>query len=186
METIRKDKHYTAADYASWDDNERYELIDGVPYKMMSPAPSKAHQSILLELAGQLRDFLKGKACRVFIAPFDVFLNLAGSDDIVVQPDIVVICDKSKLDDKGYKGVPDFVAEILSPSTAGYDRVIKFNTYLRAGVREYWIVDPDSRTVQVNLMEAGKYVANAYADADIAPVHVLKGCEIILSDVFAE
>ncbi|MDR0310315.1 MAG: Uma2 family endonuclease, partial [Acidobacteriota bacterium] len=115
MEALQKDERYTYADYASWDTEERYELIDGVPY-LMSPAPLRKHQSILFELSGQFRNFLKGKPCKAFAAPFDVRLNADTYDDTVVQPDLVVICDKLKLDAKGCVGAPDMVIEILSPS----------------------------------------------------------------------
>lgn len=192
-------KHYTYADYASWDDEARYELIDGVPYidgrpftgvpgtvTMMSPPPSRNHQSISMEISGQLWDFLKGKPCEVYTAPFSVRLNAAYGDDNIVEPDIVVVCDKSKLDDKGCKGPPDMVVEILSPSSARLDRVYKFNKYLQAGVREYWIVDPDSRTVSVHVLDDGVYVAGAYTDKDMAPVSVLNGCRINLEGVFAK
>ena len=185
MDAIRNDKHYTYADYASWDDDTRYELIDGVAY-MMSPAPGRRHQGISGELHRQIKNFLRGKTCKVYDAPFDVRLNAAGDDDTVIQPDIVVVCDQSKLDDKGCNGAPDLVVEILSPSTSGKDRVLKFNKYLQAGVREYWIVDPDNNTVSAHLLKDGQYVTSAYAETDAVPVHVLEGCTISLTDVFAE
>ena len=114
-------------------------------------------------------------------------LNGAGSDDdTVVQPDLVVICDRSKIDDKGCNGAPDMVIEILSPSTARHDKLVKFQLYQNAGVREYWIVDPDTKTVQAHVLESGRYFTAAYGDADTAPVYVLDGCTINLTDVFAE
>ena len=186
MKAIRKDRRYTYADYAKWNDEARYELIDGVPYAM-SPAPSPVHQRISGRLHGQLWQFLKGRSCEVFAAPFDVRLNAAGDDDdIVVQPDLSVVCDKSKLDDKGCNGAPDMVLEILSASSESRDKVLKFNRYLQAGVREYWMVDPDGKTVQVCILDKGKYVISAYADTDAVPVHVLEGCTISLPDVFAD
>jgi Uma2 family endonuclease len=100
---------------------------------------------------------------------------------------LLVVCDNSKLDGKCCKGAPDLVIEILSPSTARMDKLLKFNQYQRAGVREYWIVDPDTKSVQVcTLNESGLYVVVAYGDADTAPVSVLPGCEINLQDVFAD
>ena len=183
MALPKEDQRYTYEDYYSWDDGERWELIDGVAY-MMSPAPLRIHQGILFEIAGQFHEFLKDKPCKAYIAPFDVRLNADTSDDTVVQPDLVVVCDTSKLDDRGCKGAPDMVLEILSPSTSRRDKVLKFHTYLRAGVREYWIVDPDTKTVATNILKNGEYITNAYTDADTVSVHVMEGCKIILADVF--
>ena len=183
MELLRKDEHYTYADYCAWAPDVRCELIEGVSY-LMSPAPTWRHQGILFELAGQFRNFLKGKPCKAFTAPFDVRLNADTCDDTVLQPDLVVICDRSKLSATGCVGAPDMVIEIISPSTAAHDKVLKFNQYLQAGVREYWIVDPDSKTVSVHLLKDGEYAARAYTDTDVVPVHVLEGCEICLMDVF--
>ena len=185
MEALRQDKRYTYADYYAWEDGKNWELIDGIPYAM-SPSPSRTHQRILVELLGQFRDFLKGKPCEVFPAPFDVRLNALGNDDFdVFQPDILVVCDEAKLDEKGCNGAPDMVIEILSPSTAMRDRLLKFNAYQRAGVREYWIVDPDSTTVQAFILENENYIARSYGEADTVSVHVLEGCEISLTDIFS-
>ena len=185
MPLLQEEQRYTYADYCTWDDNERWELIEGVPYAM-SPAPAWRHQGISRELSYQLTDFLKGKPCKVFAAPFDVRLNADDEDDTVVQPDIVVICDRSKLSGTGCKGVPDMIIEILSPSTAQRDKWIKFNLYQRAGVREYWIVDPDSKMVTVHVLRDGVYTTAAYGDTGAAPVNALPGCEINLEDVFAQ
>ena len=192
MPSPEKNKRYTYADYYTWDDGKRRELIDGVPYVMfgdescvMSPAPAWTHQSISSNIFGQLFMFLRDKTYKVFHSQFDVRLNADTGDDTVFQPDIVVICDLSILGGTGCLGAPDMVIEILSPSTAGRDRVLKFNAYLHAGVREYWIVDPDCKTVSVHLLENGKYVTKAYAEHDTVPVNVLEGCEIDLVEVFA-
>ena len=147
MEALKLEEYYTYADYCTWNDSERWELIEGVPY-MMSPAPSPIHQGISREIAGQLYNFLKGNPCKLFAAPFDVRLNADKADDTVVQPDLLVICDSSKIDDKGCAGAPDLVIEILSPSTIRLDRIIKFRLYQKAGVREYWIVDPETQSIQ--------------------------------------
>lgn len=181
----QKNERYTYADYCTWDNSERWELIDGVPYAM-SPAPSNAHQSISTELVYRLRRHLEGKPCKVFHAPYDVRLNAADEDDTVVQPDLVVICDRSKIDDKGCKGAPDLIIEILSPSTSRHDRIVKMDLYQRSGVREYWMLDPDTKTLQVLLLENGRYVITGYLDEDTVPVTVLPGCEIVLKEVFAE
>ena len=184
MSLPKKKQHYTYADYCTWDDDERWELFDGELYAMAGT--STAHQTVSGNLHYQLFDFLKGKPCRVFTAPYDVRLNADTYDNTVVQPDLLVVCDKSKLDDKSCKGAPDVVIEILSPSTAKHDKLLKFNTYQRAGVREYWIVDPDSRTVQVHILENGRYFTRSYGETDAIPVHVLEGCEISLPEVFTD
>ena len=178
------DKRYTYTDYVTWDDDIRWELIRGIPYKMS--APSRRHQEVSGRLYLQLATFLKGKSCKVYYAPFDVRLNFATSDNTVVQPDIVIVCDQTKLNDAGCAGVPDMVIEILSPSTTGYDRTIKFNTYRDSGVREYWIVDPDIKTLAVYILKEGDYITRPYTDKNQAPVHTLEGCTIDLSEVFEE
>jgi len=184
MPLPEKYQRYSYADYRTWDDGERWELIDGEPYAM-SPAPSPAHQRVSNRLSFQLTLFLQGKTCEVFTAPFDVRLNAAGDDEYdVFQPDLVIICDHAKIDDTGCNGAPDMVIEILSPSTACRDKLLKFNKYQHAGVREYWIIDLDSRTVQVHILENGRYYIKSYGEADTVPVSVLKGCEISLPDVF--
>lgn len=183
MDALKNENRYTYSDYAKWNDGIRYELIDGIAY-MMSPSPSRIHQGILGRLYVQLWQFLKGKTCEVYISPFDVRLNVNDNDDNVVQPDLIVVCDKSKLDDNSCAGAPDMVIEILSPSSARFDKFVKFQKYQAYGVREYWIVDPASKTVQACVLENGKYIISAYADTDAAPVHILKGCAIELSEVF--
>ena len=183
-------EQYTLADALAWDEQDRIELIDGYPV-MMAP-PTRVHQKISGELFGQLRDYLKGKKCEVYHAPFAVRLFERDGEspedvDTMVEPDISVVCDPSKLDDTGCKGAPDLVMEILSPSTKRHDRFTKFNLYQRAGVREYWIVDPDDKTVQVFVLEDGHYTAKDYGAAgDTVRVNVLDDCTIDLSQVFPE
>ena len=184
MSLARPDKQCTYSDYVNWDDDIRCELIAGIPHMMSSP--SEAHQAISFELTRQLGNFLMGKPCKAFAAPFDVRLNANDADDTVVQPDILVVCDMSKLDGKACAGAPDLVIEILSPSSARLDKVIKYRLYQNAGVREYWIVDVETKTVQVCVLKNGEYFMKAYTDIDSAPVDVLEGCIIGLSDVFAE
>jgi len=181
---LKEFRYYTYSDYLTWPDDIRYEIIDGTPYLMASP--SEAHQAILFELAGQIWNFLKGKPCKAFTAPFDVRLNPKSGDDTVVQPDLLVVCDGSKLDGKACVGAPDLIVEILSPSTALMDRFIKFNRYLYAGVMEYWIIDPETRMAAIHFLKDGQYVVNTYGDTNTVSVNVLPGCEISLSDVFGE
>ena len=183
-EAIPKYKRYTYEDYCTWGDDERWELIDGVPYAMS--APSRRHQEISVRMLYHLYGFLKGKPCKVFAAPFDVRLNEDAYGDTVVQPDLLVVCDESKLDDKGCGGVPDMVIEILSPSTAMLDKVLKYRRYLQTGVREYWIIDPESNTVSVHILKNGEYVTYAYGSDETIPVYVLEGCEINLAEIFEE
>jgi Uma2 family endonuclease len=134
--------YFTYGDYSRWSEDERWELIDGQAYAMS--APSRLHQEIIFEVGRQIGNYLKGKSCKGYVAPFDVRLpkNNEKDDkvDTVVQPDISVICDKNKLDDKGCRGAPDWVIEILSPSTATRDMDVKHQLYQQHGVKEYWII----------------------------------------------
>jgi len=176
------DKLFTYSDYLLWDDDVRRELIDGVIYLMA--APNLQHQEILGNLYVQFRAFLKGKSCKVFMAPIDVRLNADTLDNTVVQPDIMIVCDHNKLDKAGIIGAPDMVIEILSPSTSKYDRTTKFNAYLKAGIREYWIIDPEARSLAVNILTDNNYITHAYTGNEIVPVHVLEGCTVNLPEVF--
>ena len=182
--------YYTYADYLSWDDGDHTEIVSGIP--ILFAAPSPRHQEVLLELAAQLREFLRGKPCKVYPAPFAVRLFQKERDrprnvDTVVEPDISVVCDKSKLDKSGCKGAPDFIIEILSPSTKRHDRERKFALYQTAGVREYWIVDPENNTVETYVLREGGYEAESAAvRGGKIPVAVLDGCIIDLDLVFAE
>ena len=149
---LKFDDHFTYGDYVTWPDDERWELIDGVAYDM-SPAPGARHQLISSELVAQLVTHLRNSPCRVLAAPFDVRLPQGDEADefidTVVQPDLVVVCDRKKLDEKGCKGAPDLVVEILSPTTGRKDLNEKFRLYERAGVKEYWIIHPLDQTVMV-------------------------------------
>ena len=185
MEAAIEHDYYTYADYCVWEGPERWELIDGEPYAM-SPATTWKHQAICGELYGQLRDFLKGKPCKVFVAPFDVRLNADTADDTVVQPDIVVIYDRAKISGSGCVGAPDMAIEILSPSTALRDKTVKLKLYQKYGVREYWIVDPDKKTMSAHVLDNGRYTSTVYNEKDNAPIHILDGCTINLVEVFAE
>ncbi|MDR1250240.1 MAG: Uma2 family endonuclease [Treponema sp.] len=184
MPLLKEKEYYTYADYLEWDEDERYELIDGKAYMMTTP--SRLHQQISGELSGALWAFLKGKPCKVYAAPFSVRLHPAEnlSDDTVVEPDLVVVCDSSKLDRRGCNGAPDLVVEILSPSTSRHDRIVKFQKYREEGVREYWIADPEEKSLVVYALKNGEYVASTYEDTDTVQVAVLPGCAIDLKNVF--
>ncbi len=183
-------RKYSFSDHLSWDESDRVELLDG-ELIMMAP-PARIHQEISVELMRQLANFLEGKRCRVYHVPFAVRLFEQDGDtpeDVktVVEPDISVVCDPGKLDGRGCKGAPDMVMDILSPSTQRHDRLVKLDLYQRAGVREYWIVDPDSRTVQVFLLEHGSVLPHEVYERDaVAKVNVLDGCFIELTKVFKE
>lgn len=186
---LPQENRYTYADFLAGTEEDREELIEG-HIRMMSE-PSKAHQEAVGEIYAQLRNYLRGKKCRAYIAPFDVRLFERDGDqpddvDTVVEPDVMVVCDVSKVDDQGIKGAPDLIVEVLSPSTQSHDRVTKFNLYRRAGVREYWLVDPESRVVQSFILPNGQYVAAASSGSDRLGVRVLEGCVIDLGDVFPQ
>lgn len=154
-------QHHTYADYLSWSATYGNELIDGIAYVGEPPAPSRLHQGVVGELYRQVTNSLQGKLARAYVAPFDVRLpKHSGADDqidTVVQPDVVIVCDPQKLDDRGMRGAPDWIAEVLSPSTASYDRATKLPVYERAGVPEVWLVDPIDRTVTVYRIAHGRY-----------------------------
>ena len=187
---LPKEERYTWADVLSWPEQERAELVEGVPV-LMAP-PSRIHQEIVAELTRQLGNYLDGKTCRAYPAPFAVRLFEQAGDrpedvDTMVEPDVSIVCDPGKLDDMGCKGAPDMVAEVLSPSTQRHDRLVKYNLYQRAGVREYWIIDPENRTVQVSVLDGGRYrLAEVYTAQDVAKVNVLEGCFVELSKLFRD
>ncbi|MDR1727244.1 MAG: Uma2 family endonuclease [Acidobacteriota bacterium] len=182
---LPEQERYTYSDYATWDDDVRYELIAGVPY-LMSPAPTPRHQLIAGELALIFGSFLRGKPCKLISSPIDVRLNADTDDDTIVQPDLIVVCDKKKIGEKNIVGAPDLVVEVLSPSTETHDRMVKFALYRAYGVREYWVVDPKRRFVEVNLLENGKYIKEVYGDKDVIDVAVLPGLAVNLTEVFPE
>jgi len=148
-------------------------------------APSWEHQEISAALTSLFWTFLRGKKCRVVAAPFDIRINYDTSDNTVVQPDLVVICDSKKIENgKHCLGAPDLAIEILSGSTHSYDKLKKYNVYLEAGVREYWIIDPYERFVETYVLKDGQYLSAVYGDTGVIPVSVLEDCSIDLSAVF--
>ena len=179
---LRKEKHYTYADYLTWPDDARYELIDGEAF-LMAPAPLIEHQEVAGDVYHQLRNQLDGKPCRPYIAPVDVRLPRAdeadATIDTVVQPDVLVVCDPAKIDRRGVRGAPDWLLEVLSPSTAAHDQIAKRRTYERAGVREYWLVHPGDRTLTVYVLDNGQYGRpEIYELKDATPIGVLPGVAI--------
>jgi Uma2 family endonuclease len=188
-------KHYTYADILELDDDVRAEIINGVLYMMAQPLT--IHQRVQMRLIKHFVIFLEGKTCEVFAAPFGVrlFPKEDLSDDTVVEPDIIVVCDPSKLDERGCKGPPDLVIEIVSPSNSRRDRLLKFNLYLKAKVREYWVVYPDFKEIDVHILDEDRYTTEIYGingpdtkedekAEEIIPVTVLPGLKIDVKDIF--
>lgn len=181
---------YTYADYLKFSFDEMVELIRGKIFKM-TPAPSASHQRVSRELLVQIADFLKGKKCEVFTAPFDVILPVEGksfeASDRVVQPDICVICYPSKIKEQGCFGAPDWIIEILSPHTAKKDLQDKFSLYEESGVREYWIVEPRNQTVEVFLLKEGRYDRiQTYIGDDEVASNTLLALQVKLDLVFEQ
>lgn len=185
-------KRYTYEDYLTWDGD--YELIYGVPYPKYGSHPyephsmagvSRAHQKARRQIEFQFSTYLEGKSCQLFSETFDVFLYNGEEDEIVVQPDILVVCDPQKIQKNGCEGAPDLIVEVLSPSTFIKDKTEKLLLYEKSGVREYWIVDTNNHVVYVHILEDGRYGhASIYKEPDAIPVHVLKECNISLVNVF--
>lgn len=180
----------TYKEYLELDDGIRYEVIEGQVYNM-SPAPTTKHQAVLRELLTEFTLFLRGKKCSVFASLIDVCFYEDDNDlskiEEWVEPDLVVVCDKSKIREKRIVGVPDLIVEILSPSTAKKDKIIKYNRYQRAGVKEYWIVDPSNEAVDVYVLEQTEFKhAGTYFKEDLIPVRLFAGFEIALSNVFGD
>ncbi|MFZ2958655.1 MAG: Uma2 family endonuclease [Candidatus Ozemobacteraceae bacterium] len=186
---LSAEQRFTYGDYATWPEDERWELIDGVPFDM-TPAPSRFHADISGALEDLFRSFFRDKPCKMYHAPFDVRLPEKNEPDdeieTVVQPDIVIICDEKKLDDKGCRGAPDLVVEILSPSTASRDCITKKALYEKHGVKEYWVVSPTDRLVTIYQLEPdGKFGrSRIFGDTDKVKVALLPGLEIDLTGVF--
>ena len=180
-------KSYTYADYMLWQFDERVELIKGRIFKM-SPAPKRIHQDISRELQFKIVSHLRKQPCKVYDAPFDVRLSKKKKDkqiETVVQPDLCVICDISKLDDRGCLGAPDLIVEILSLSTRKKDITDKFVLYEENGVKEYWIVDADNQTLLKYVLQNKKYIGEKILDAsENVTSTVFPDLTIELSEVF--
>ncbi|MGH2331193.1 Uma2 family endonuclease [Thermoanaerobacter mathranii] len=189
MPLPKREEIYTYDDYQNWPDEQRIELINGQIY-LLAP-PSRIHQKIVIEIATQFHNYLRNKKCEVYVAPFSVRFpagNEKSDKEIktVVEPDIVIICDKLKLDEKGCKGAPDLIVEVISPSTGRKDKIEKFNLYERHGVKEYWIVEPDLKIISVfTLQENNRYGRpEVYTDENKIKVSIFEDLEINLKDVF--
>jgi len=178
-------RRYTYADYLKWEGSERYELLNGEAFMMASP--SVAHQMFQAELLSDFVIWLRGKTCKAIGSPMDVrlFPMKDKSDNIIVQPDILVVCDQSKLGKGSIDGPPDLIIEIMSPSNTSSELIRKFHYYLKAGVREYWLIDLESKKVSVHVYENGHYISTNFEDNDRIPVAILPGLEISLEELWA-
>ncbi|RYY27514.1 MAG: Uma2 family endonuclease [Sphingobacteriaceae bacterium] len=185
------EKSYTYADYLQWTFEDRLEILKGKLFKM-TPAPSRIHQDVTIIIARELSLYLKGNPCRVYTAPFDVRLSCKNAADqtvtTVFQPDICVICNLEKLDDRGCVGAPDIVVEILSPGNNQKELRNKFEIYEEAKIQEYWVIWPVEQTVlQYTLSAEGKYVASRIlAAGDKVTTPILPGFVLDLEEVFEE
>lgn len=188
-------KRYTYADYLGWQFDEMVELIKGKVFRM-SPAPGLSHQRVSGALFLQIGNYLQGKSCQIFAAPFDVRLPLPqyrqtpNKIDTVVQPDLCIICDPHKLDERGCIGAPDWIIEILSPTTSQKDYTEKYEIYQHAGVREYWVVHPHEATVSIYRLDAtGEYQLlrkTPFLRHEIAPSGVFSEFGVDLGRVFED
>jgi len=194
MDSLNLDfnKRYTYADYLTWIDDVRRELFDGF-IKLMTPAPSRSHQRVSAKLMKIWGVYLENRKCEVYSAPSDVRFpkNKSPKSDkqiyTVLQPDIYVICDLSKMDERGCLGAPDFIIEIISAKNSQRDVKDKFEIYQENGVREYWIVSPNDETVTVFLSdEKGKFqFKGIFAGDDKIPVNIFNGdLKVDLTEVF--
>ncbi len=185
-------KTYTYADYLTWQFSERVELIMGRIFKMS--APSRIHQEISLIIERLIDNFLlkEDSRCKLYHAPFDVRLPLppqrikGDKVNTVVQPDICVVCDLDKLDEKGCQGAPDLIIEILSSGNSRREVQDKFDLYESAGVQEYWVVQPTEKFItRYNLDAAGKYIGSRlFTEDDTIESKVLQGFQIEVNDIF--
>ena len=149
--SLKNETRYTYDDYLTWPDEPRREIINGVSYALASP--TVRHQELSVRLTLALGPFFRGKPCRLFVAPLDVVL----SEDTVVQPDLLVVCDPKKITGGCVRGAPDLVIEILSPSSASYDRLLKFKRYADAGVKEYWLASPELAMIEIFALDNGSF-----------------------------
>ncbi len=197
FEALDLEKLYSYADYLTWEFEERLEIIKGKIF-MMSPAPFRRHQRVSGNLYGYLFQALQGNSCQLYDAPFDVRLPSPSKNKVsklsnesiytVVQPDLCIICDPSKLDERGCIGAPDLIVEILSPSTRKKDLLLKKSLYEETGVLEYWIIYPNENHLEAYILgETGRYeLKGIYGDNETLETSHPKGLLINLHDVFAE
>jgi len=184
-------KTYTYADYYGWDFDDRVELINGEIFPM-GPTPNRLHQEIAFSIALKLGNYLIGKPCKAYFAPFDVRLFRNSNDDkaiyTILQPDICVICELSKLDDRGCIGAPDIVIEILSPGNNKKELRNKYEVYEEAGVKEYWVIHPSERTFLKYTLDGEGFFrpSKLMIGGDEITTPILPGFYLDLEEVFEE
>ncbi|MFO7824479.1 MAG: Uma2 family endonuclease [Cyclobacterium sp.] len=181
---------YSYADYLSWQLEEMVELIRGKVFRQAA-APRRIHQGLTVALVTRIHGFLKGGSCKVYTAPFDVRLPVSSRKhkdiDTVVQPDLCVVCDPDKLDELGCVGAPDLIVEILSPGNNKKELQLKYDVYEASGVKEYWVVHPDERTLLIYTLEAGKYrPSRLFTFGDRVRSQAIPAFELDLDEVFGE
>ncbi len=180
---------YTYADYLTWQMDEMVELIRGKVYKWAAAAPGMSHQKVSTRLTAEFFNFLKGKTCQVFHAPFDVRLPVKSKKnqdiDTVLQPDLCVICDEKKLDEAGCVGAPDLVVEILSPGNNRKELKVKYEIYEQSGVKEYWVIHPTEQTLLIYSLIDGKYRSSGlYVSGDVIESACIPEFKLNLEDIF--
>ncbi len=161
VKKIKKEERYTYEDYKNWKDSEDWEIIGGKAYSM-APSPMRKHQDIARKLLIKIGNYLEGKPCKVYYE-----LDVVLSEEDVVKPDIIVVCDKNKLKERNVEGSPDLTIEILSPSTSKRDKGIKYELYKKFGVKEYLIVDPYNLIIEVHNFEKATMV-NYFYDEELS------------------
>ena len=179
---------YTYLDYLKWQFKERVELIRGKIFKM-SPAPGSLHQRVSFKLGVSLDKYFGGKPCSIFQAPFDVRLPIPNEnkDSTVVQPDLCIICDESKIDPCGCNGAPDLVVEILSPGNSRHEMGTKFALYQESGVKEYWMVEPAEKVIFVYTLRQGRYIGlRPFVEGMAVESPLFPELRVMVADVFAE
>ncbi|WP_163378943.1 Uma2 family endonuclease [Cyclobacterium sp. SYSU L10401] len=181
--------NHSYADYLTWQMEEVVELIRGKIFKKAAAAPKRIHQKVSVELSYRLAGFLKGKICEVYSAPFDVRFPKKSKEDKeihdVVQPDICVICDTEKLDERGCIGAPDLIVEILSPGNSKVELKYKFNLYESNGVWEYWIIHPETQDLLIYSLVDGKYIpSRLFTSGDVVESKVIKRFKLDLEEFF--
>jgi Uma2 family endonuclease len=178
-------RRYTYQDYLSWPEDFRAEIVDGEIYTM--PAPTSNHQRIITKLMHLLYDAVEKQGGEIFPAPLSVrlFPEVDAKDENVFEPDIVVVCNKNKIEKRGVVGAPDMIVEVSSPSTALYDANTKMDKYEKAGVREYWMVNMEEKNVRVNILVNGEYKEHIYSTGETITLTALPDTRVEVSKIFA-
>jgi Uma2 family endonuclease len=183
--------HYSYADYLTWPVDLVAELIQGKMFKKAAAAPKRIHQKVASKLNFKLYQFLEGKMCQVYPAPFDVRFPIDSKEDHkifdVVQPDLCVVCDPSKLDERGCIGAPELIIEILSPGSTKLELKHKFELYESRGVREFWIIHPEHQNLLIyTLLEDTYFPSHLFTTGDIVESTVIKGFKLDLEEFFSD